>query len=348
MNYTKTEEDIIVLSAIDELNEKQLCRLVCQNKQNFLIKTAPQGVYNIVKGKLYSEAFRAEVFENLSRKGIECVTYLSPDYPESLKNIDEPPAVLYCRGNRSLLKSSCFSVVGSRNCPSASVALCKKLSGQITQAFTVVTGMAEGADSAAAEGALPSGKIISVLANGFDRFYPATNRALIESVADKGLLISEYPPHILPLKRNFPYRNRIIAGLSRGTLVVSAGAKSGALITADYALNYGREVFAVPYNAGSVSGAGCNKLIKEGAHLAENILDIFEVFGLDLNKPERAISLTDDENAVLEQIKILGEAFLPVVAKNLNKQPYQLLPIISSLEIKGLIAKLGGNRYAAI
>ena len=349
--YTETEEKLILLSSVNGLNGRILNAAVAEGSEDicgFLIKTLPRGVYNIVKEKLDDGAYRAEVLNSLKEKGVECVTYFSHNYPESLRHIDAPPAVLYCKGNLRLMKSNCFSVVGSRRTPATALALCRRLSGELTSAFTVVTGMAEGADAAAAEGALPSGKIISVLANGFDYVYPAINRGLIGRVAESGLLITEYPPHIPPAKYNFPYRNRIIAGLSRGTLVVSAAVKSGALITADYAAEYGREVFALPHAAGSSYGAGCNALIKNGAYLTENILDIFEVFGLDLEKPEKSLSLTDEERAVLEQIKISGEAFLPVIAQNLKTFTYRLIPVVASLEIKGLITRLGGNRYGII
>ena len=351
MNYTNEEQNLIVLANIEELTERHKHRLAGfrdgEERKNYLIKNLPTGVYNIVENKFHDVIFRTQLLESLDKKGIKCVTFISPDYPENLKHADDPPLVLYCKGNVSLLKSNCFSVVGSRRTSPQAIALCRKICGELTEAFTIVTGMAEGADSAAIEGALPSGKIISVLANGFDYFYPATNKSLIEKVAKDGLLISEYPPHIPPLKFNFPLRNRIIAGLSRGTLVVSAGYKSGALITADLALEYGREVFAFPYNAGVSSGAGCNNLIKNGAYLTENILDIFKAFGLDLKKSAQP-ALSEDERAVLDEIKISGEGFLPEIAQKLNKFTYQLIPVVMSLEIKGLIIRLGGNRYSSI
>lgn len=352
MTYTQEEQNLIVLSSIDELSDRIKHNLVfaCKSeeeRENYLIKSVPQGVYNIVKDKFNSGIYCDQITERLENKGIYCVTYFSADYPENLKHIDLPPLVLYCKGNRELLRSNCFSVVGSRRTCASALALCKKISGQLTAAFTVVTGMADGADSAAVEGALPSGKIISVLANGFDYFYPATNKSLIERVATEGLLISEYLPHMRPQKYNFPVRNRIIAGLSSGTLVVSAGERSGALITADLAADYGRDVFAFPYSAGISSGAGCNNLIKNGAYLTENILDIFKVFGLDLEKQKAAV-LSEDERAVLNEIKITGEGFLPAIAQKLNLFPYQLIPVIASLEIKGLITRLGGNRYGIV
>ncbi len=345
MRYTEEEENLIIISGIEEVTPPERLKIAYDGNA---VKNLPERVYNMVRDKLRDKEYRAELFENLDKKGIICVTILSQDYPEILKNIDEPPIVLYCKGNIGLLKTKCFSVVGSRSSTNATIAQCRKISEELTHAFTVVTGMAEGADSAAVEGALPSGKIISVLANGFDYFYPAVNRGLIERVGKNGLLISEYPPDIPPRRFNFPYRNRIIAGLSRGTLVASAGKRSGALITADYAADYGRDVFAFPYNAGVTSGAGCNNLIKNGAYLTENILDIFEVYGLDLKKSEKSVTLSDLERAVLEQIKITGEGFLPVIAQNLKKQTYQLLPAISMLEIKKLITPLGGNRYGIV
>ena len=352
MNYTEDEQNLIVFAGIEEISDRQKFNLVfkCkggEERKNFAAKNLSRGTYNTVKDKFEDISFRTKVIEDYRRKGIECVTYLSPLYPESLKHIDEPPVVLYCKGNTSLLKSNCFSVVGSRRTSASALALCRKICGELTEAFTVVTGAAEGADSAAIEGAISSGKVISVLANGFDYFYPANNKNLIDRVAKEGLLITEYLPHIQPLKYNFPVRNRIIAGLSRCTLIVSAGERSGALITADYALEYGREVFAFPYSAGIASGAGCNALIKNGAYLTENILDIFREFGLDLKKPDK-IALTEDERAVLEEIRLAGEVFLPSVADKLNKPAFQLIPVVASLEIKGLIVRLGGNRYSIV
>ena len=353
MSYTEREENLIVFASLEEISDKLKQRLLfeCRDdeeRQSYAVKNLTLGVYNTVENKFRDGIYRTQCLETLEKKGIKCVTFFSEDYPERLKNIEDAPIVLYCKGNVKLLNGNCFSVVGSRRTSSTALALCKKISGELTEVFTVVTGMAEGADSSAIEGAINSGKVISVLANGVDYFYPATNRALMEKVAKEGLLVTEYLPHIQPAKYNFPARNRIIAGLSKGTLVVSAGEKSGAVITADWALEYDREVFAFPYSPGVASGVGCNALIKNGAYLTENILDIFKVFGLDLNKSAQSLPLTADERAVLEQLKITGEGFLPVIAQKLNRLPYQLIPVFSSLEIKGLVTRLGGNRYGIV
>lgn len=355
--YTNEEINLIVLSRLDLnygivkflLSDFQSSQPDFENRKDYLIKTLTCGVYNKVKSLFCDADYRAKTVKELDEKGIKCVTYFSPDYPETLKNIDTPPVTLYCIGDTRLLKSNCFSVVGSRRSTPKALADCNKISGELTAAFTVVSGLADGADSAAVEGALDAGgKVISVLAGGFDNVYPASNRGLFDKVCKFGLAVSEYTPETLCKPYYFPLRNRIIAGLSRGTLIISAGEKSGALITAEYALEYGRDVFAFPYNIGVPSGKGCNALIKKGACLTENILDIFKEFGVDLNKPVQRVRLSDDERAVYEEIKNEGEAFVPRVAQKLGKPPHTLIPIITSLQIKKLVKSLGGNRYTAL
>ena len=354
--YTQDEINLITFSSFDSLSYNIKYALLSKlsssepdfvKYENILIKTLTDGVYNKVKAKFYDPDYRKALLDGLEKRGIKCVTYFSEGYPESLKNISDPPVNLFCKGDISLLKSRCFSIVGSRRSTPKCIADTKKLSGEIAQQFTVVSGMAEGADTAAVEGAIENGKVISVLAYGFDYTYPAVNANLIKSVAEKGLLVSEHPPKIKPQGYMFPFRNRIIAGLSQGTLMVSAGIKSGALITANYAADYGRDVFVFPYYPGTTSGAGCNYLLKNGAIPAENILDIFKEFGLDFNKP-KAATLTEDESQVLSAVKDSGEALLAQIADKLNKPAYKLIPIIASLEIKGLVVNLGGNRYSAV
>ncbi len=351
--YTNEEINLIILSSFSEISyafKKILSEQPdLKNYENFLIKTLSGGVYNKVNSLFHDEGYRGGILESLEKKGIKCVTIYSDGYPETLKNISAPPVVLYCKGDVSLLKTNCFSIVGSRRTSQKSLADCKKMAGEISSRFTVVSGFADGADSAALEGALAAGgKVISVFANGLDYIYPAINRPLADKVEKCGLIITEYPPEVGPKPYYFPVRNRIIAGLSKGTLVVSADKTSGALITADYAADYGRDVFAFPYSIGAFSGAGCNALIKKGAFLAENILDIFRVYSLDFNTPAQTDPLSEDENAVYVAVKSLGDAFLPEVAETLGKPLYEVRSIICALEIKKKVAALGGNRYSAI
>lgn len=354
--YTEEEKNLIVLDGLDNLTYHVkyvlLSKLLspCPDFVKFekeLIKTLTDGVYNKVKAQFSDENFRSAILNGLEEKGIKCVTYFSENYPEGLKNIPQPPLVLYCKGNTELLKGDCFAIVGSRRSTPKALILTRKISSELTKHFTIVSGIADGADGAALEGALSSGKVISVLAYGHDNVYPSVNASLLKRVCENGLTVTEYPPKTLPASYNFPRRNLLIAGISNGVLCVSAGEKSGALITATDAADLGKPVFAFPYEAGSVSGAGCNNLIKKGASLTENTLDILNVFGIDFNMPETA-ELNEREQAVYDTVSELGDAFITDVASKLNKQPFELLPVISMLELKGLIVRLGGNRYSAV
>lgn len=354
--YNKDEQNAIILSSLTELTYNARFSLLSAFKTSepdfnknasALIKTLTASVYNKVRSNFYDERYRAKTFATLEKSGVKCVTYFSKDYPKEFINLPEPPLTLYLKGNASLLSGRKFTVVGSRVSLPQTLALCKKISAQLTQKFCVVTGLAEGADTAAITGALPEGKLISVLAHGFDRVYPASNAQLLTKIYENGLAVSEYPPEVKSSPYNFPARNRLLAALGEGTLVVSAGAKSGALITAGYAEEYSKQVFAFPYSVGVYSGKGCNNLIKNGAFLTENILDIFSVFGLDfIEKPE--IPLTENEIAFINAIKQSGEGFLPEIAAKLNKAAFELIPIASSLEIKKVIVRLGGNRYGLL
>lgn len=356
MTYTREEENLIILCSFNELTYKTRYKLLdglekaepdFEKFRDALIKNYGDGVYNKVEKNFKDADYRKKILFALNEKGVTCVTFFSAGYPGLLKQTDYPPLVLYCKGNLKLLGTRCFSIVGSRRTPNPVMEMCRKTAGELSKHFTVVSGMADGGDSAAIEGALPSGNVISVLAYGFDFFYPAINEQLIKKVEQNGLLITEFTPSTSPKGYLFPIRNRIIAGLSEGTLVVSAGAKSGALITAEYADEYSRHVFAFPYGPGAAAGAGCNGLIKNGAYLADCVEDILGIFGIDYSEKE-SVSLTDGEREILDLISNSGEAFVGDLAAKLNKMPYELIPVLSSLEIKGKIARLGGNRYSAL
>lgn len=352
--YTEEEKNLIVLSSFEELTyaSKQnvltaLESFMPEDEQNgnLPIKSLRGGVYNKVRDKFYDPVYRQRVFQILEERGVECVTIASDGYPPLLKQIESAPLTLFLKGRKELLKSRMFAIVGSRRSIPYATEECKKFSSELSRYFTIVTGCACGADTAALEGA--ENGAISVLAFGHDYTTKISNFQIINKTEKTGLLISEYFPTVAPQKHYFPVRNRIIAGLSEGTLVVSAGEKSGALITAGYAADYGREVFALPYNLEVNSGKGCNALIKKGANLVQNTLDILNLFGLDL-KPLPRENLTEEQQKLYCMIKDAGEAFVPALAQSLGVQPYKLIPVLSALEIKGLVIRLGGNRYSAI
>ena len=286
-------------------------------------------------------AFRA-LLESYARKGVRCVTLSSPLYPQQLLHIPDPPLVLYCKGDVSLLQGRMFAIVGARRTLPAILQLARQFACELSAHFTIVSGMADGGDAAALRGALEGGRPISVLACGCDRFYPAANCALQREVEAKGLLVSEYPPGTKPSAWNFPARNRIIAGLSEGVLVVSGGEKSGTRSTAESAYTYGRDVFAFPYTIGEPTGAGCNALLKEYAKLADNLVDIASAFGINLTAAEK-IELTPAESAAYAAIE--GEAHASAIAERAGIPAHELPALLVSLEIKKLIAPCGGNRY---
>lgn len=285
------------------------------------------------------------VLDQLDRKDIVAITIESEDYPESLINTPIPPLVLYCKGDVKLLKGNNFSIVGSRRSLPLSINLAKSYSeALIKNGFNLVTGIAEGVDSAVLETAVKcGGKAISVIAGGFDNIYPQSNASLLEKVVESGLVISEYPPEIAPKPFHFPIRNRIIAGLSRGTLIVSGARKSGTLYTAEYAEEYGKDLFAIPYSVGFVSGEGCNDLIKRGAILTDNPKDILEYYGIESSEQKR-IEFTPEQKQIINELRD-GEMHVEKLCKALNKRVFEITPVLSILEINKIVVKSGTNVY---
>ena len=215
------------------------------------------------------------------------------DYPALLSEIDSAPPILTCRGNLALASAPCVAMVGARNASGASVKLARDWAGQLVQAgFTVVSGLARGIDGASHEGALPA--TIGVIASGIDIAYPPQHAKLQERIAKEGLLIAEQPPATEPKGRHFPSRNRIIAGLSSGTLVVEAAPKSGTLITARLAGEAGREVMAIPGSPVDPRSAGCNQLIRDGAVLVQSVEDVIELLQSFTGAPRSTFRVAEE------------------------------------------------------
>ncbi|MGN1060987.1 MAG: DNA-processing protein DprA [Candidatus Coproplasma sp.] len=355
MNYTQKEIDLIVANGISGLNYTQKKLLLasknddnsnCEKYAEALKAACGEGAYKRAVAIFCDEDYRKKTLQELDKRRIVCVTYKSAGYPEQLKNIPVPPLVLYARGNLELLGGEMFGVVGSRKTTASAYEECKKISASLSEKFVIVTGVADGADSAAAYGALTTGKVICVLPGGHDTAC-STNVQVLKEVEENGLTISEFPFGMPARKYTYFLRNRIIAGLCKGVLVVSAAKKSGALNTASYAADYSREVFAFPYSPGITSGEGCNNLIKNGAYLCDCADDIFSVFGYE-PQTEKSQSLDKDERLVLTLLKDEGETHVERIAETLGKQLYEVNALCASLEIKGLIVRVGGNKYSAL
>ena len=208
----------------------------------------------------------------------------------------------------------------------------------------IVTGVAGGGDLSAIKGAISSGNLICVSACGADNLHREFTRDYIKKVIDTCLLISEYPPRVVAMPYFYPFRNRIIAGLSSGTLVVSGNLKSGTRYTVNYALDYGKEVFAFPYGIGVTSGDLCNQVIKDGAYLVTDLSDITEVLGFEIGK-EGEIELSQTETAVLTAIKS-GKITVDDIIEEVGIKVYELIPTLTALEIKRLIVKNGAGEYS--
>ena len=213
--------------------------------------------------------------------GNHILTFNDPAYPPLLKELPDPPPVLFVSGNVESLTSLQLAIVGSRNPSPAGKETAREFASHLNQyGLTITSGLASGIDAAAHKGALDNnGVTVAVMGTGPDQVYPASHQQLARQIIERGALISEFPPGTPPLAENFPRRNRIISGLSVGTLIVEAALRSGSLITARLALEQGREVFAIPGSIHNPLARGCHQLIRQGAKLVENTQDILEELG---------------------------------------------------------------------
>ena len=233
------------------------------------------------------------VLDSLKELGARVLLAGDPDFPASLEEIPEPPAVLYAWGDVTLLARPCVAFVGSRDHTMYGAEAASVLAGAVAQRAVVVSGMARGIDAIAHTAALDAGgKSIGVLGNGFGVIYPAVNRALYDRMIAHGCLITEHPPGERPHEGSFSRRNRLISGLSRGVVVVEAAIGSGALVTANLGLEQGREILAVPGPITSRTSVGCNKLIQQGAKAVLCAADIFEEVGLSSGMRETGVALS--------------------------------------------------------
>ncbi len=323
-------------------DNKGIKSFIEENRDYIVTKIGEQHYNTLVNSA--NNVYLNYVIDGLKKRGITALTILSEEYPSILKDIPVPPLVLYVKGDISLLDNEIFAIVGSRRSLPVQLNTAKTFSESLASAgFTIVTGIAEGVDSAVIESVLENGgKIISVIAGGFDNIYPASNLGLANKIEQVGLLISENPPETVPKPYHFPVRNRIIAGLAVGTLVVSAGLKSGTMYTAEYSEEYGKHTFAIPYSIGIKSGEGCNKLIKYGAHLADSPEDILVVY--DKVQQKELVELTQEEQKIVN-VLAGGEKHIEYICNKLDMPIFVLTPLISGLEIKGVVTKNGSNIY---
>lgn len=288
--------------------------------------------------------------DNMQRNGIKIVTIFSDEYPEKLKDLPDRPLILYAKGDLSLANQKSVAVVGTRMPSNYGRIVTEKFSEKLAQSgLVVVSGLCYGVDEIAHKKTLAvGGKTIAVVGSGFNNIYPATNTTLSMEIAEKGLLLSEYPPSFKPKRYTFPRRNRIVAGLSDGVLIVEAGIKSGTIHTKEYALEYGRDIFAVPGNITSNKSELTNQLIKSGQ--AECVLsadEIVDFYGMKKAEKQKVLTLSFDEKAVVDALSD-GEKDFDYLSRK-TKIPVNILnSCLTTLEIRGLIRKLPAQCYALI
>lgn len=299
-----------------------------------------------------------KLWVSLQEQNIKCISPLCTGYPILLNQIACPPLIYY-RGSLEKIDLPAVSIVGSRRCTFYGREVAHRLAAELAGAgVTVVSGMALGIDTAAHQGTLEnSGYTVAVLGCGVDTCYPPRNAELMERIVNEGALLSEFPPGTKPRPAHFPQRNRIISGLSLGTVVVEATAKSGSLITANYALEQNREVFAVPGNVGSPYSLGSHRLIKDGARLVESASDILEElyigasFGLDTEE-QLTIDMVS-ANFTPEEKTLLGSIpYQPIHIDNIIRQSglkaSEVSTTLLSLELKKSIRQTPGKYFSRI
>ncbi|MDD2463461.1 MAG: DNA-processing protein DprA [Desulfobulbus sp.] len=299
-----------------------------------------------------------EVLARLEQLGGALLCPESPEFPHTLLTIPDPPAVLHCRGDISLLSLPAVALIGSRAATEYGRRVAYRLATELaTQVLVVVSGAAYGIDAAAHRGALDAGgKTIAVLGCGLDVPYPKNHAPLLAEIAAHGLILSEYPLGTKPESFRFPARNRLISGLARGVVVVEATEKSGSLITAGLALDQGREVFAVPGRIDSPKSAGAHWLIRQGAHLVRQVDDILEAlaWGHDTRFPvsgdcsiRKSGALTDPEQLVWEILEVYPQDIDSLVGRS-ELSVVDLQGLLLQLELKGLVRQLPGQLYERI
>jgi len=356
---------LCVLHSIKGLGHRSLCRIIDEFKSYKACFTADTGRLrkSFISADMVDEiiSIRGKMdpvlyLQKMNDKGIAVAAIEEEDYPQELRNIANPPVILYYRGNAAALRGVCMAVIGSRAATVYGKNTARKLGQSLAQyGILVVSGMARGIDREAHYGALDgNGGTIAVLGSGIDVVYPRENIKLYEEITARGLVISEFPLGANPEPGHFPRRNRIISGLSRGVVVVEARVKSGALITADFALEQGKDVFAVPGPINSPASAGTNNLIKQGAILLTGVEDIIAEYN-DLQTGQDEKSLKQKELLLLDSEEL-------VIMENMDYEPChfdqllsasgfdigRLSSLLLNLELRGMVKSIPGNYYVKI
>ena len=354
-NITEQEKLFVLLSMCEIPNKKQekLLNSLEEFTIDALFKDNCADILSTEEIKRLASAYDRQTFEssiqNMIDRGIVILTVLSDDYPKRLIDLPDRPMILYTKGDLSLFDKTSIAMVGTRMPTNYGRMMTEKFADELASSgFVIISGLCYGVDEIAHRKTLEvGGKTIAVIGSGFQNIYPSTNAPLSQDIAEKGLLVSEYYPSFRPKKYTFPQRNRIVAGLSDGVLITEAGAKSGTVHTKEFALEYGKDVFAVPGNINSPKSELPNMMIKSAQ--AECVLspnDIVEFYGFEKKaKEQKTFTLNIEEQTIINLLKDGEQDYEFLVIK--SKIPVNILnSYLTTLEIRGLIRRLPGKIYA--
>ena len=360
----ETHRDIVALSFVPGVGAGRIRKLIEHFEDTREIFTAKTSVLKEVIGRGFnnfgeiagiknSEEFVEEI-EYIEREDIKTVCLKDEDYPFLLKNIYDPPAILFYKGDFLEGTDNAIAVIGARKCSLYGMQIAEKLACDLAEeGATVVSGMARGIDSAAHRGAIKGrGRTIAVMGSGFRNIYPPESGSFARDISQNGAVITEFTSSIPPDKSNFPRRNRIISGLAEGVVVVEAAQKSGAMITVNLALDEGREVFAVPGRVDSTASDGTNLLIKKGAKLVQNVDDIFEELNLSksngkLCKLQKVkIELCSEEKNIAEILDASVPVYIDQIVEEAGIGKEKISEILLKMEMKGIVKVFPGSNYA--
>lgn len=357
-------KSLITLNMIDGLGSVRIKALLEHfNEPERIIRASQkelsqvEGIGVKLAGSIIEQLQKIKIDEELKsieENNIKIVTILDEEYSKSLKEIYDPSIVLYVKGELPKQNDLSVAIVGSRRASFYGLSTAEKLGMQLAQlGIVVVSGLARGIDTSAHKGALKAGgKTIAVLGSGLGNIYPSENKKLAEEISKNGAVVSEFPFNSSPLAFNFPRRNRIISGLSQGVVIVEAAKRSGALITANCALEQGREVFAVPGKLDSLTSSGTNKLIKQGAKLVQGIEDIIEELNIkvetkresqDAGEP-KGIELVSSEKILYDLISSDPVHIDNLVGKS-GVSSSEAAKVLLNLQLKHLVKELPGKNF---
>ncbi len=354
-------DDILLISSIKRITEREIF-LLMENFDSFKeIRNCDAdeiskrlGIRKNILSDIKNERFNEELLKRINSLNIKIIPYTDSNYPEKLLRYNPFPPVLYARGDVSLLKKSGIAIVGSRRCSYYGKGIAEEFGKRLSlNDIVVFSGMALGIDRYAHVGALNGkGNTVAVLGTGIDVIYPASNKDIYEKMIKKGCIISEFPPGTGPFKQNFPFRNRIIAGLSQGVLVVEAAYKSGTFKTVKWALDFGIDVYAIPGDINRITSQGTDLLIREGAIPIVSVNDLMGYLG---RKEEKTVDMKAEIAPELEGInkKVYNKVksnpiHFDMIIEQTGLSISELSNAVMNLELLGLIEKLPGNYYRRV